>query len=327
MQKVNLSEFSDEELLRSRICDLGLDLSQTALMRGINQLYSELNLKLINFMPRIWLSDDWFSPDGHAGFAVPFYLAHPRLVKLEKKYVGITEGDSFQKFMQLLRHETAHALDNAYYLRKNKTRQKLFGPTSIRYPKSYLPDPRSKDFVRHLPEFYAQAHPDEDWAETFAVWLNPISQWEVKYAGWPALNKLYFVDEQMQKLRHCDQMNYRCEMISHIANDTRTLKQYYAQKRKDLKLNRFQSVFSKNNKDIVPELLVHKQFIKTVLQEHYTDHPWVVTKFLKDLTLECKKLKIPLKSKNKIITENQLRKAVLSLSFDYIKEGRHRIVM
>ena len=70
------------------------------------------------------------------------------------------------------------------------------------YPDRYRPQRRSTRFVRHLPGWYAQSHPDEDFAETFAVWLRPGSRWRSRYARWPvALAKLAYVDSLMQELR------------------------------------------------------------------------------------------------------------------------------
>ena len=63
----------------------------------------------------------------------------------------------------------------------------------------YRPSPFSRRYVRHLPGWYAQKHPDEDWAETFAVWMTPAAQTGKKeYAGWPeALAKLTYCAEVM----------------------------------------------------------------------------------------------------------------------------------
>src|SRR5574341_1303894 len=49
-------------------------------------------------------------------------------------------------------------------------------------------------FVRHLEGWYAQKHPDEDFAETFAVWLTPGSRWRMRYRNWPAIRKLRYMD-------------------------------------------------------------------------------------------------------------------------------------
>ena len=135
------------------------------------------------------------------GIAIPFYLAHPRLMRLEQAQMLEVEGGTPEWCMQILRHEAGHAFDNAYDLRKRRRRVQLFGSPSVDYPDFYLPRPYSKSFVLHLDSWYAQSHPDEDFAETFAVWLTPDSDWRARYADWPALRKLEYMDALMREHR------------------------------------------------------------------------------------------------------------------------------
>ncbi|MGE4056575.1 MAG: putative zinc-binding metallopeptidase, partial [Vicinamibacterales bacterium] len=130
--------------------------------------------------PHCWLSDEWFTPDGVPGVAIPFYLAHPRLEKLELAQMLEVEGGDATTCLRILRHEAGHAIDNAYQLRRRSTRRRIFGLPSLAYPEYYLPKPYSKSFVQHLDHWYAQSHPDEDCAETFAVWLDRGSQWPLR---------------------------------------------------------------------------------------------------------------------------------------------------
>src|SRR3989338_7191602 len=192
---------SRERLLDLRICDLDLRIEGTELERHLGTLYAELALHGFVFRPHCWLSDEWFSPDGTPGFAVPFYLAHPRLKRLEQDMMLEVEGAAEDHCLQLMRHETVHALANAYRLHRRRDWQQHFGKSTQQYPKSYTPKPYSKRFVVHLDNWYAQSHPDEDWAETFAVWLRPGSNWRRKYRGWPAFRKIDYVDTLMQDLR------------------------------------------------------------------------------------------------------------------------------
>ena len=127
----------------------------------------------LTFRPHYWLSDEWFTPDDVPGIAIPFYLAHPRLAKLELAQMLEVEGGDPESCLMILRHEAGHAIDNAYQLRRRPTRRRLFGPPATPYPEYYTPKPYSKSFVQHLDHWYAQSHPDEDFAETFAVWLDP----------------------------------------------------------------------------------------------------------------------------------------------------------
>jgi hypothetical protein len=189
-----LARCSDEELLSLRFKDLGLRSTGPLVRRAVNELYRDLARRGIAFRPHVWLSDEFFCPDGVPGFAVPFYLAHSRLMRLERRKMLEIEGGTLRSCLRILRHETGHALDNAFRLRRRKERQRLFGSSEVPYPSSYAPRPFSRRFVRHLELGYAQAHPDEDFAETFAVWLDPASDWRRRYASWPALEKLEYMD-------------------------------------------------------------------------------------------------------------------------------------
>lgn len=224
------ADLTDEQLLEMRICDLRLSLKNTWIEKLVTKLHKELEKKNLKFKPHVWISDDWYSPDGVPGFAVPFYLLHPRLIELEKKFIGEAEGEGRDWCMQLMRHETGHAIDNAYGLRKRKSRQKLFGLTSIEYPESYTPTEHKKNFVSHLGFDYAQAHPDEDWAETFAVWLTPSSKWKSVYANWSCIDKLKLVDQIMTDIKGKRPLKINKKKTDHVNELTITLGEYYKQK-------------------------------------------------------------------------------------------------
>ena len=224
------TRLSKESLLQQRLCDLKLSLSGSLIEPKINLLYKELDKKNIRFKPHFWISDDWFCPDGIPGVAVPFFLIHPKLKKMEKDFVMEVEGGDHRWCMKLLRHETAHAVANAYKLTRRKDWRKIFGNPNAAYHDSYVPKPYSKRFVINLPGWYAQSHAHEDWAETFAVWLNPKSQWEYRYANWPALKKLKFVDQLMGEIHDRKPLIWN-KRIEHPLEIIRiTLDEYYQQK-------------------------------------------------------------------------------------------------
>jgi hypothetical protein len=193
-------DLPDEELLDVPIRALGLRLEGTALEGRLARLEAELERAGLLFRPHVWLSTDWFSPDGVPGFAIPFFLAHPRLARLERRHMLEVEGGSADWCMRLMRHETAHALDNAYRLHRRRRWREVFGPFSAPYRETYTPKPTSEDYVLNLDSWYAQSHPAEDFAETFAVWLEPGSGWRQRYRGWPALRKLEYVDALMAEI-------------------------------------------------------------------------------------------------------------------------------
>jgi Putative zinc-binding metallo-peptidase len=199
-RKFAWESLSDEQLLKRRLSSLRVTVEGTWLEDCVSNLHSEMEERGLRLRPHAWISSEWFSPDNTPGIAIPFYLAHPRLMKLEKKMILDVEGGTWSECMAILRHEAGHTVQHAYQLHRRRRWQQLFGPSSKRYPRYYRPNPASRHFVQHLRLWYAQSHPDEDFAETFAVWLKPRSSWRTRYAGWPALKKLEYVDELMEEI-------------------------------------------------------------------------------------------------------------------------------
>src|SRR5207248_4471251 len=150
---------TDEQLLDMRLCDLPIRIAGTALAQRIKHLYTELAERDLRFRPHAWLSAEWFTPDGVPGFAIPFYLAHPRLMKLERKFMREVEGGTDVECMRILRHEAGHALDNAFRLHFKRQWIRTFGSFAQKYPPSYKPKPNSRRYVLNLDAWYAQAHP------------------------------------------------------------------------------------------------------------------------------------------------------------------------
>ncbi len=224
------SRLSDDELLKLRFCDLGLTVRGSPIERGVRRLYAELRARGIRCQPHVWLAEEWFTPDGVPGIAVPFYLAHPRLTRLERHFMTQAEGGDSRSFMRILRHEAGHAIDNAYRLRRRKCWREVFGSASQRYPQRYTARPASRRYVHHLGDWYAQAHPTEDFAETFAVWLTPRSAWRTHYAGWPALRKLLLVEQLMTEARGRVPPVRNRTRIEPIETNRRTLGEHYRRK-------------------------------------------------------------------------------------------------
>ncbi|HLW55648.1 MAG TPA: putative zinc-binding metallopeptidase [Candidatus Angelobacter sp.] len=181
-----------QELLDKPIRELGLKLEGSPLEPLVARLYRELDRKgLKRFRPGVYLTDEWGCPSGEPIIGIPFYLADPRLSRLEKE---INDLEDHRQIMMYLRHEAGHALNYAYGLYKTPEWKQLFGPYRRRYRDDYRPVAFSRSYVRHMEGWYAQKHPDEDFAETFAVWLTPGSGWRKRYKDWPALAKLKYVD-------------------------------------------------------------------------------------------------------------------------------------
>jgi putative zinc-binding metallo-peptidase len=224
------ARLSDEALLAMRFCDLKLSIERSPLARHVRRLYADLERCGLSIRPHVWLSEEWFSPDGVPGIAVPFYLAHPRLERLERRIMREAEGGNSRLLLRILRHEAGHALDNAYRLRRRRRWREVFGPASLPYPARYRARAGSRRYVHHLGEWYAQAHPTEDFAETFAVWLTPKSGWRKSYADWPALHKLRAVDELVASVRGRRPPVRNRTRIEPLDHNTRTLAQHYRRK-------------------------------------------------------------------------------------------------
>jgi hypothetical protein len=224
--------FDDDALLDISMRGLGLRLKHSTIWPEIEQLYAQLERRDIRFRPRIWLSTEWFSPDGIPGIAVPFFVAHPRLRRLEHRMMGEVEGSNAKWRLRILRHEAGHAIDTAYRLRRRADWRATFGYASTPYPIDYSVRPGSRRYVLHLGHWYAQSHPTEDFAETFAVWLQPKARWRREYAGWPALKKLELVDELMSEIADQRPAVSDRRVVASLADERQTLRQHYRRKQR-----------------------------------------------------------------------------------------------
>ena len=220
-------KYSDEQLLDLKVRHLGLKMEGSLVEKCLERLYQELEKKGLKFRPHCWLSDDWFSPDGIPGIAVPFYMAHPRLRRLEQRQMLEVEGGTQSWCMRILRHEAGHAVDTAFRLNRRKSYRNTFGNYNAPYPDSYRPRPQSKNYVRHLEPCYAQSHPSEDFAETFAVWLNPRSGWRKNYAGWKAIRKIEYVDKVMNGLKGQKAKVQSRVKVDPVSRIQKTLREHY----------------------------------------------------------------------------------------------------
>jgi hypothetical protein len=243
------------------MCDLDLKIEGSNFDQSVRQLYAELAEKGIAFRPYFWISDEWFTPDGVPGIAVPFYLFHSRLARLEFNQMLEIEGGTPEWCMRILRHEAGHAIDNAYRLRRKRKRQELFGKSSKPYPDYYTPKPYSKSFVKHLDMWYAQSHPDEDFAETFAVWLDPDSGWQNCYSGWPAFKKLEYIDHLMHDISGKEPLVTSTDRIDPLSRHRKTLRSHYAEKRKRYGLDSAETYYDEDLRRLFSDRPEHSKNI------------------------------------------------------------------
>ncbi len=215
------------------INDLGIKIEGSQLEKLIRRLYKELEGKGIVFKPRCYLTDTWGCPNKVPVIGIPFYYADSTLRKIEDGMRGDLEDE--HELMMTLRHEAGHAINYAYRLYEIAEWQENFGSFTEPYRDYFHPNPNSREFVRHLYQqvgpyagrIYAQKHPDEDFAETFAVWLTPRSNWRQRYRNWSALKKLNFVNRLMKKIASQKPLVTDGELIHPIGTLDFTLLEYY----------------------------------------------------------------------------------------------------
>ncbi len=225
---------NDEELLKMRFCDLGVRIEGSEVEPRVQRLMASLDARRLSLRPIVYFADEWLSPDGVPAIGIPFYLAHPRLKQLEMRQMLEVEGGTPEWCDKLLFHECGHAIDHAYGFSSRRAWRTAFGDPALDYhPETYRPRPHSRAFVRHLPNWYAQAHPDEDFAETFAVWLaQSPEEWRKHYAGWRAIEKLEYVDKLMHHAARTPPRVTRGRLIAETLKSKRTLLSHYKAKRK-----------------------------------------------------------------------------------------------
>ena len=329
----------DDKLLDLRICDLQLTIEGSALEPRVIQLRDELTQRgLSSFDPHFWLSAEWFSPDGVPGVAIPFYLAHPRLEKLERAQMLEVEGGTPAWCMKILRHEAGHAIDNAYRLRMRLRRQRVFGPSYMQYPDYYTPKPYSKSYVLHLDSWYAQSHPDEDFAETFAVWLTPDADWRSRYVDWPALKKLEYMNTLMTELAGKPMLVRSRRKVEPIQTLKKTLGAHYARKRRHYGLlhphfydRDLRRLFSNNpeyakNMKAARFIARIRRDVRRMVAEWTGEYQYTIDQVIEDMIKRASELNLRLRE-----PEEQAKLDFIILltvqTMNYLHSGRHRVAL
>ena len=330
--------WDDERLLDLRLCDLDLAIEGSPVEPHIEQLHRELDAAGVSFRPHYWLSDEWFTPDGIPGIAIPFYMAHPRLARLELAQMLEVEGGAPEWCLRILRHEAGHVLENAYALRRRGRRRRIFGATTVPYPESYAPKPYSRSFVIHLDAWYAQSHPDEDFAETFAVWLTPGSDWRTRYADWPALRKLEYMDELMHELAGRPPLMTNRQRVEPLSGLRRTLRTHYRKRRvhygveePDVYDQELRQLFSDapetaGRPTAAAFLTRIRREVRQRVRRWTGERQYVIDQVLHDMIERCRQLGLRL-----AVPEDQAKQdfAVLLTvqTMNYLHSGRHRFAL
>ncbi len=328
----------DERLLDLRVCELGLTIEGSALEERIAIVDAELEARGLQFRPYYWLSDDWFTPDHVPGVAIPFYLAHPRLSKLEESQMLEVEGGTDEWCLQILRHEVGHAIDNAYLLQRRRRRLKVFGQSKKTYPEYYTPKPYSRSFVVHLDSWYAQSHPDEDFAETFAVWLTPDGDWRERFKGWPARKKLEYVDGLMKQIAGKPPVVRTRRKVDPVHTMRKTLGEHYARKRKHYGVERpnfydrdLRRLFSdapdfRGNMKASRFIARIKRDVRRRVAEATGEYQYTIDQVIEDMIRRANELNLRLKvSEEKASLDFVILLTVQTMN--YLHSGRHRVAL
>jgi hypothetical protein len=331
------ASWTDDQLLTVRLCDLGVTIAGTDLEQHIGQVNAELQARGLA-LPHYWLSDEWFTPDGIPGVAIPFYLAHQRLARLELAQMLEVEGGDPESCLMILRHEAGHAIDNAYQLRRRPTRRRLFGNPHTPYPEYYTPKPYSKSFVQHLDHWYAQSHPDEDFAETFAVWLDPASMWATRYAGWPAEPKLEYMDRLMRELARGRPRVRSTREVDPLRRLRRTLGEHYEKKREHYGVDHpnFYESDLRNLFSDAPEYAKNPsaaRFVRRVRKEvrstvaSFTDsYQYTIDQLIERIIDRCRELNLRLTDSEEA-TRADFMVFLTVQTMNYLHSGRHRVAL
>jgi hypothetical protein len=221
--------FHESKLWSTPLRDLGLQIKGTPLEPVIDEFLREVEAAgFRKLKPHFYLTTDWVVHDDTIAIGIPFYLARADLTALHAEREGHLEGVGRAELLRYLRHEMGHVVNYAYRLFEREDWVRLFGAMTQPYLEEYRPEPFSRRFVVHLPGWYAQKHPDEDWAETFAVWMTPGSDWRRDYAGWPeALAKLDYCDRLVRQLRDQEPLVTAVDLEWEVSNLNDSLEELY----------------------------------------------------------------------------------------------------
>ena len=331
----------DEQLLDVPISALGVSLEDNPnLIQMRDKLYGELDHRDLKIKPHMWLSDEWFVPDGIPGIAIPFYMASTRLMRLERKQMLEVEGGSKPWCMRILRHEAGHAIDIAFRLHRRKRYREVFGRYNDPYPEYYRPKPRSKNYVQHLEPWYAQSHPAEDFAETFAVWLQSKSkrQWQQRYQGWKALEKITYVDELMSSIAGKKAPVKSRAKVDPVHRLKHTLRTHYEERHtrydinystsfdQDLKKLFTQPAKTRRNKTAAAFLERNRRKFCRDVAQWTGEYQYNINQVIRVMIDRCRSLDLRVPADNRELERDTLLMLTVH-TMNYLYRGNHRVAL
>src|SRR5437763_8036028 len=321
------------DVLTKPIRDLNLKIEGSSVERYVQQLYRELDRKgLKKFRPKVYLSDEWGCPSEEPVIGIPFYLADPKLEKLEREMNDLEDA---RQIMMYLRHEAGHAFNYAYELYKTHEWHDKFGSFRKPYRDNYKPVPFSRSFVRHMEGWYAQKHPDEDFAETFAVWMTPRSNWRKRYKGWGAMAKLKYMERIGKKFGDVDPLRPQGDTDITVEEMGDTVEQFYTNHTEDTRdtgellldadLQDIFNVSSRKRKGVRPaaEFLRDNRKVITDKLTYWTGVRRPLIKKLVDaIEKRSDELKLRVESENEKQNLTELTVFCTALAMNYLSRGK-----
>jgi len=186
--------------------------------------------------------------------------------------------------------------------------------------------------------WYAQSHPDEDFAETFAVWLTPDSTWADRYRGWPVLKKLQYVDGLMEGLAAVQPKVVAREEIDPLPDLKKTLREHYDRKRKHYGTER-PSLYDPDLKRLFSDAPVYadqpgaatflNRFRKEVRRKVAActgEYQYTIDQVLEGMIQRCRQLHLRLP-----VAEEQAKLDFTILltvhTMNYLRSGRHKVAL
>jgi hypothetical protein len=333
--------FSDQQLLDMKISDLKVGLADNPhLIQMRDQLYRELASRNLIIKPHVWLSDEWFVPDGIPGIAIPFYMASKRLMRLERKQMLEVEGGSKPWCMRILRHEAGHAIDIAFRLHRRKRYREVFGNYSAPYPEYYRPKPRSKNYVQHLEPWYAQSHPAEDFAETFAVWLQSKSKRQLheRYKGWKALEKIAYVDDLMSSIAGKKAPVKSRAKVDPVNKLKHTLREHYEERHarydinyptsfdQDLRKLFTQPAKTRRNKTAAAFMERNRQKFCRDVAQWTGEYQYNINQVIRVMIDRCRAMDLRVPAENRELERDTLLMLTVH-TMNYLYRGNHRVAL
>ena len=341
LKAVDWATLPDDKLLEMRMCDLGLNnRGHRARSAYRDVIAEELHARGLKFRPRYWLSDEWFTPDGVPGVAIPFYLAHPRLAKLELAQMLEVEGGDEVSCLRILRHEVGHALDNAYELRRRPTRRRLFGnPSRPSIPSTTRPSPTARASSSISTTGMRRAIPTKTSPRRSPSGSIRSRIGRTHYGGWPARRKLEYMDRLMRELAQRRPSVKSKRVVDPLPRLRKTLGEHYQEKSASTTASIIPTSTIAicgtcfRTRRLTSRSLLPTKFVSKIRREaratvaSFTDsYQYTIDQLITRIIARCRDLNLHLMDTEKA-TKADFMVFLTVQTMNYLHSGRHRVAL